>query len=59
MLEAPARPGRFTMVYRVTRVTSDEYAEPVSIWHNEARLTPRSTRPGARRPSPATGQAGV
>jgi transglutaminase-like putative cysteine protease len=31
------------MVYRVTHVTSYEYSEPVSICHNEARLTPRST----------------
>ena len=31
------------MVYRVTHITSYEYAEPVSICHNEARLTPRST----------------
>ncbi|WP_373372223.1 transglutaminase N-terminal domain-containing protein [Sorangium atrum] len=31
------------MAYRVTHVTSYEYAEPVSICHNGARLTPRST----------------
>jgi transglutaminase-like putative cysteine protease len=31
------------MVYRVSHVTSYRYAQPVSICHNEARLTPRST----------------
>lgn len=31
------------MVYRVTHVTSYQYSEPVSICHNEARLTPRTT----------------
>lgn len=31
------------MVYRVTHVTSYRYSQPVSICHNEARLTPRST----------------
>jgi transglutaminase-like putative cysteine protease len=31
------------MVYRVTHITSYEYSEPVSICHNEARLTPRTT----------------
>jgi transglutaminase-like putative cysteine protease len=29
--------------YRVSHTTAYEYAEPVSICHNEARLTPRST----------------
>src|SRR5262245_37946209 len=31
------------MTYRVSHTTAYEYAEPVSICHNEARLTPRST----------------
>jgi transglutaminase-like putative cysteine protease len=31
------------MAYRVTHTTAYQYAEPVSICHNEARLTPRST----------------
>jgi transglutaminase-like putative cysteine protease len=31
------------MVYRVTHVTSYRYSQPVSICHNEARLTPRTT----------------
>lgn len=31
------------MVYRISHVTSYEYSEAVSICHNEARLTPRST----------------
>jgi transglutaminase-like putative cysteine protease len=31
------------MVYRISHVTSYEYAEAVSICHNEARLTPRAT----------------
>jgi transglutaminase-like putative cysteine protease len=43
MLPVPGKAGRFAMVYRVTHITSYEYAEPVSICHNEARLTPRST----------------
>ena len=31
------------MVYRVTHITSYRYSQAVSICHNEARLTPRST----------------
>jgi transglutaminase-like putative cysteine protease len=31
------------MPYRVSHTTAYEYAEPVSICHNEARLTPRTT----------------
>jgi transglutaminase-like putative cysteine protease len=31
------------MVYRVTHLTSYKYAQAVSICHNEARLTPRTT----------------
>jgi transglutaminase-like putative cysteine protease len=31
------------MVYRVTHLTSYKYSQAVSIGHNEARLTPRST----------------
>ena len=31
------------MAYRITHTTAYEYAEPVSICHNEARLTPRAT----------------
>jgi transglutaminase-like putative cysteine protease len=31
------------LAYRVSHTTAYEYAEPVSICHNEARLTPRST----------------
>jgi transglutaminase-like putative cysteine protease len=31
------------MVYRVTHLTSYKYSQAVSICHNEARLTPRST----------------
>jgi transglutaminase-like putative cysteine protease len=31
------------MAYRVSHTTAYEYAEPVSICHNEARLTPRTT----------------
>jgi transglutaminase-like putative cysteine protease len=32
------------MVYRVSHLTSYRYAQAVSICHNEARLTPRTTR---------------
>lgn len=32
------------MVYRITHVTSYKYAQAVSICHNEARLTPRTTQ---------------
>src|SRR5262245_56927466 len=31
------------MAYRITHTTAYQYAEPVSVCHNEARLTPRST----------------
>ncbi|HEX6274724.1 MAG TPA: transglutaminase N-terminal domain-containing protein, partial [Polyangiaceae bacterium] len=31
------------MTYRVSHTTAYEYTEPVSVCHNEARLTPRTT----------------